>query len=409
MRLRRLPKRTSLVQETVTTLQEWISQGVLKHTLPGEMQLKVKLGVGRDTLRLALKSLTKEGWVLPAVKGRQRRVQTRRLSRLGKTAGDPLPVTFLSSHPVEHRSTLVELEDTRQRLAEQGRNLQFVAPDIFQLKHPQRRLKRLVREHPSAAWILYGTNEPIQRWFAEQGVPTFLYETPFPGVDLPFVAADWEAAAFHAGIQLVRQGHRRIGMLEYQECGPGLLAAEQGLKRALATVGVTERMMVFNDSSPVSVARSLDLAFRLKQRPTALIVTRASQLLTCYSWLASRGIKVPTDASLICLANDSWYVDLHPQVCHYQPDSQTMSRQIAKRVLELVATGQVVRDSILTPMEYVSGATIGPAPDGRAAINLRATAGVPLVPAAQVLFSKKRPDELACDIGLHSCKSKFEH
>lgn len=390
-RMKRLPKRTSLVQETATTLKEWISQGVLKHTLPGELQLKVKLGVGRDTLRLALKSLTKEGWVLPAIKGQQRHVQTRRLPRLGKTAGDHLPVTFLSPHPVEHRITLLELEDTRQRLAEQGRSLQFVAPDIFHLKHPQRRLKRLVREHPSAAWILYVTSEPIQRWFAEQGVPTFLYETPFPGVDLPFVVADWEAAAFHAGIQLLRQGHRRIGMLEYHERRPGLLAAEEGLKRALATVGVTERMMVFNDDrSPVSVARSLDLAFSLKQRPTALVVTRATQLLTCYSWLASRGIKVPADVSLVCLANDSWYADLHPQVCHYLPNSQTMSRQIAKRVLELVATGQVVRDSIRVPMEYVPGATIGPTPDARPTINLPATAGVPLVPAARVLFSNKR-------------------
>ena len=390
-RMKRLPKRTSLVEETATTLKEWISQGVVKHTLPGEMQLKVKLGVGRDTLRLALKSLTKDDWVLPAIKGRPRRVQTRRLPRLGKAVGDHLPVTFLSPHPVEHRITLLELEDTRQRLAEQGRSLQFVAPDIFHLKHPQRRLERLVCEHPSAAWILYVTSEPMQRWFAEQSLPTFLYETPFPGVELPFVVADWEAAAFHAGIQLVRQGHRRIGMLEYHERRPGLLAAEQGLKRALATVGVTERMMVFNDDrSPVSVARSLDRAFSLKQRPTALVVTRASQLLTCYSWLASRGIKVPTDASLVCLANDSWYADLHPQVCHYLPNSQTMSRQIAKRVLELVATGQVLRDSIRMPLEYVPGATIGPAPGARAAINHPAKAGVSPEPAAQVLFSKRR-------------------
>jgi hypothetical protein len=46
-----LPKRTSLVHETATTLKEWISTGMLSEALPGELQLKGRLGVGRDTLR----------------------------------------------------------------------------------------------------------------------------------------------------------------------------------------------------------------------------------------------------------------------------------------------------------------------------------------------------------------------
>jgi DNA-binding LacI/PurR family transcriptional regulator len=363
---KRLPKRTSLVDETAATLKEWISRSVLKQILPGELQLKNRLRVGRDTLRLALKALTDEGWILPAVKGQQRRVATQRLPRGGGSSADRLPVTFLSPHAVEHRITLLETEDTQQRLAEQGRRLQFISPEIFHLKRPQRHLERLVQEHPSSAWILYVTSEPIQRWFAEQGLPTFLYEAPFPGVDLPYVVADWEAAAFHAGIQLVRHGHRRIGMLEYQERRPGLLLAERGLKRALATVGAEDRMMLFKDDrSPISVARSLEMAFSLKAKPTAIIATRAAQLLTCYSWLASQGIRVPAEISLISLANDSWYAEFDPPICHYQPNSRIISRQMAQRVLDLVATGRVGRKSVRVPMDYVAGATIGPVTGGR--------------------------------------------
>jgi DNA-binding LacI/PurR family transcriptional regulator len=381
---KRLPKRTSLVEETAATLKEWISQGILKQTLPGELQLKARLGVGRDTLRLALKSLTEEGWVLPAVKGQQRRVPNRHLPRAGTAVAAHLPVTFLSPHQVEHRITLLEMEDTQQRLMEQGRRLQFVAPDIFHLKHPQRHLERLVREQPSAAWILYVTTEPIQRWFADRGLPAFLYEVPFRGVDLPFVVADWEAAAFHAGIQLIRQGHRRIGILEYHDRRPGLIAAEQGLKRALGTVGAEDRLMVFKDDrTPVSVARSLELAFGLKDRPTGLVATRAPQLLTCYSWLASRGIKVPGDVSLLCLANDSWYADLDPPVCYYEPNSRMISRQIAQRVLELVTTGRVARASVCVPMEYRAGATIGPV-DGHKSAKVSPRPTLSLNPSAAI-------------------------
>jgi DNA-binding LacI/PurR family transcriptional regulator len=126
---------------------------------------------------------------------------------------------------------------------------------------------------------LYITGEAIQRWFEQSGIPAFLYEFPFAGVNLPYVAPDWEAAAFHAGVQLARQGHRVIGILEYRERRPGLVAEERGLERALATAGGGGHLVVFKDDrTPASVARSLELAFGLKERPTALVLTRAPQL-----------------------------------------------------------------------------------------------------------------------------------
>lgn len=358
-----LPKRISLVTETAAALKEWIATGVLRDILPGELQLKKRLGVGRDTLRLALKALTQEGWVTPAFKGRQRRVQALHLPPAEEVKATKLPVTFLSPHPVESRATLLEMEDTQMRLAEQGHTMRYLAPAVFRLKHPEHRLRQLVRTNPSAAWILYLASEPIQRWFEDQSLPTFIYGSPFPGVNLPFVASHWEAAAFHAGVQLVRRGHRIIGIMEYHVRFPGVLREEQGLERALATAGTEGRLIRFKDDrTPASIARSLELAFGLRERPTALVLTYTSQLLTCYSWLVSRGIRVPADVSLVSLTNDSWFGDLYPSICYYRPDTKLMSRSIADRVMELVEMRQVVKKSRRIPLEYVSGATIGPAP-----------------------------------------------
>lgn len=358
-----LPKRTSLVHETAATLKQWIGSGILGDVLPGELQLKTRLGVGRDTLRLALKLMTDEGWVQPAAKGLQRRVLAKHPISSPPVGKELLPVTFLSPNRIEHRVTLLEMEDTQRGLAEQGRSMRFLSPDIFHLKHPDRQLERLVHAHPSAAWVLYLTSGPIQHWFARQGLPTFLYEWPFSGVNLPHVVPDWESAAFHAGLQLIRQGHRVIGIFEYQERRPGLLVEENGLQRALATTGDTGRLMVFKDDlSPPSVARSLEAAFKLKERPTALVFTRAPQVLTCFSWLTSKGIRVPADVSLVALANDSWYAELFPTLSFYEPNTKAYSREIARRVLELANTGRVTRKSLKIPLEHVAGATIGPAP-----------------------------------------------
>lgn len=359
----RMPRRISLVHETARTLKEWISNGILTAKLPGELRLKTQLGVGRDTLRSALKLLANEGWISTSGKGSQRRIEPGRLTSQLTAVSRRLPVTFLSPHAIEHRVTLLEMADTESRLMQQGLNLRFLSPEIFHLKNPERQLENLVETHPSSAWILFISSEPIQRWFSERGVPTFLYELPFPSVDLPYVASDWEGAAFHAGIQLLRQGHRVIGIFEYKDRRPGLLAMENGLKRALASVGTEGQLAVFKDDlSPASVARSLESAFSRKEKPTALVLSRAAQALTCYSWLASRGIRVPADVSLVSLANDSWFKDLHPTICHYQPATTLMSRNIADRVLELIATGQVTRKSLRVELEYIPGATIGPAP-----------------------------------------------
>src|SRR5271168_4239853 len=166
-----LPKRNSLVHETASTLKQWIASGILKDVMPGELDLKERLRVGRDTLRLALELLINEGWVEPSVQGRKRRIHVQKLPGIKQHDNAELPVTFLSPYSVEQGQTLLEMEDTQKRLVELGRELQYVSPDIFHLKDPEHQLENLVQTHPSAAWVLYAASSPIQHWFAKQGLP----------------------------------------------------------------------------------------------------------------------------------------------------------------------------------------------------------------------------------------------
>lgn len=365
--MEQLPIRTNLVSQTTSTIKQWITGGVLRGTLPGEMRLKAQLGVGRDTLRLALKALAREGWITAPVKRRQRRVNVKHLPASPGRPQNRLPVTFLSPDPVATMATLLEIEQTRARLAQLGHELRFLAPPIFHLHTPDRELERLVRDNPSAAWLLYVVSAPVQRWFEKQNLPAFIFHcSPFPGVNLPYVVSDWDAAAFHAGLQLVRQKHRVVGIMEYRDRFPGVARVAQGLERALAMAGNNSRLISFKDDrTPASIARSLAAAFSLPDRPTALMITYSTQLLTCYPWLVARGIRVPGDVSLVSIVDDRWFGDLHPPICYYQPDLGLASKTIADRVVELVETGQVVSKSLRLRMEYARGGTIGPAPEGK--------------------------------------------
>ena len=193
-------------------------------------------------------------------------------------------------------------------MLEQGRELRFVSSPRVHSEKPDLHLKQIVSEHPSAAWMLHFVNEATQRRFDKQGLPAFIYGSPFPGVNLPFVVNDWESAAYHAGVQLTRYGHRVIAQMAFEQMMPGMLAIERGLRRALTSISPPAQLLVFRDeSAPGSLAHSLETAFKMEQRPTALVLCSSSQLLTCYSWMTSKGIAVPRQVSTVCIPSDSWF------------------------------------------------------------------------------------------------------
>jgi DNA-binding LacI/PurR family transcriptional regulator len=307
--------------------------------------------------------LMDEGWIESSSQGRKRRIHAQKLSGLKKRADADLPVTFLSPYPVEQGQTLVEMEDTQKRLVEIGRELRYISADIFHLKDPEHQLENLVQTHPSAAWVLYASSKPIQLWFAKHNIPVVISGWPYEGVNLPYVTKDWEPAGFHTGLQCIRNGHRNIGMFEYVERGVGAMLIEHGLRRAMETSAGGAKLSMFKDErTPESVAKAYETAFKLKDRPTAMVLTSSNHLLTSLSWLISKGIRVPDDVSLVVLPNDTWYSEFYPPLCHYKPNTKSFSHGMAERVLELIEFGRVIRKSLAVPVEYVPGATIGPAP-----------------------------------------------
>ena len=226
----RIPHRQPLPIQAADIILEMISSGDIQDLLPGERSLASQLQIGRDTLRAALEILEADGIISSREHGKRRRIlsSATRKSRATKRIAFLSPKTLVQLPPW----MLVEFDTLRELLNQRGYVLQLVTPGLFHLKNPARKLESLIKDIEADAWILHQCTPPVQEWFDAQKIPALIRGYPQPDIQIPFIDEDWEAAAFHAGTLLKRNGHRRVGLLIPDTHLAGLRATEVGLRKA---------------------------------------------------------------------------------------------------------------------------------------------------------------------------------
>lgn len=329
-----MPERGNLVVECVRVMKLRISSGEWGHLLPGERRMAEMLQVGRDTVRLSLAQLEREGVLEPADAGMRRKI-------LGVVAGRSKPrelrIGMLTHQPLEQlpQPTLLEIDHIRRALAAKGGSLEVHSPAWYEQRNPSARLATLVEEEACSAWILLRSSAAVQGWFSAQELPGLIRGYPHPGVSLPHLDVDWHATARHAAGLLWRMGHRQVVILSPPEKLMGVAAAVQGVMD-LREPGF-EALELKENGTRDGVSKVLARALRLKQAPTAIITTRPRQAATALTWLASQGIRVPGDLSIITLAWEPFLDHLVPEMTGYRVDREAVAKLMVRRLERLAA------------------------------------------------------------------------
>lgn len=350
----RIPSRQSLPAQAAQIIQEMISDGDLHDLLPGERTLASQLQIGRDTLRAALGLLEAEAIISPKEHGKRRRI----LTPAGKTKTATQNIAFLSPKSLAQLPPwmLVEFDSLRDLLSQRGYRLQLITPGLFHLKNPARKLANLLSDTDTDAWILYQCPGTIQQWFHQQKIPSLIRGYPAPNITIPFIDEDWEAAAYHAGTLLKRNGHQRIGLLMPDSKLAGLAATEKGLRKALPEADAL--IPIIEKGSAENVALSLARTLRLESPPTAIVATRSRHTLSMISWLAQQQRSVPRDLSLITITSEPWFDHLLPKPCHYFSDPAQLARTVVRHILP-IAQGKTTGTTrkLLIP-QFIPGDTV---------------------------------------------------
>ena len=332
-----MPSRGNLVADCVRVMHLRIASGAWARLLPGERRLAETLQVGRDTIRLAVQQLERDGVLGMAEAGSRRRiVGALAVERGGKTRH--LKIGLLAHRRLEQlpQPLLLEIDRIRDALANKNGSLEVFAPGWYEQRNPVKRLEALVAEERCSAWMLLRSSAAVQEWFSKSGTPCLIRGYPHPGTDLPHLDVDWHATARHAAGRLWRMGHRRVVVLSPAEPLKGVEAAVRGVLE-LGEPGFEASVMV-EDGSTAGVIRILGRVLRLQPGPTAIIATRARQAATALTWLASQGVKVPENLSLVTLAWEPFLDHLVPEISGYRIDPEAVAKLVVRR-LERLATG----------------------------------------------------------------------
>ena len=356
-----IPSRGNLVLDCIRVMRMRIASGEWFQTVPGERRLAEILHVGRDTVRLALQQMERNGLLAPSAIGNRRRKILHVPPAKKAEAKRSLKIGLLVHRPLDQLSQpmLLEIYRIRVLLADKGGSLEVCAPGWYNEKNPAKRLEELVSEERCDAWILMRSSEAVQQWFVERRVPGLIRGCPFPGVDLPHLEVDWHATARHAAGQLWRLGHRRVIVMKPAESLNGEEAAVSGAM----DLGEPdfEVSVVTEDGTPHSIGCGLARALHYKEPPTAVIATSPRQAATALTWLSSQGIRVPHHISLITLAWEPFLGHLVPEVASYQTNPESVAKLVVKRLQRLLeGDPNPVENRWIMP-KAASGTSIGKA------------------------------------------------
>jgi len=292
-----LPKSRTLPALAADSLREAIANGIWKTVLPSERDLARELGVGRGVIRAALARLQDEGVVQKRPKAKARILAPgRESSRPGDTA-----IVFLSTydrrwayrpfHPAVHGDQYRVVEIAMPRLQE---------------PRAKETLATITGRHPNAIWVLVSQPLPVQRWFGQHHPDrTLILGHRFPGVELPAIDTDTEAACWHAAVQMARQGCRSITLLQSRGKRAGELAAQHGLRRfqgAYPDIRVRIRIAPRHPSGFDALLEPLRVA---AGRPAGMILGHPYYAIALVCAALKRGVAIGRDLCLASLFEDS--------------------------------------------------------------------------------------------------------
>jgi len=359
--MKSIPRRQSLVSQTVSILRDEIHRGTWQDWLPGERALCESLQVSRNTLRAALAQLKQEKVVRSDHGAGNRILRNPRRPREALRSRD---VALLAPEALERLrpSMTLWIDELRAMLSERGCRLHVFHGPQYYRDRPAAALQKLVDQHPHRCWLLTLSSAGMQRWFEEKAIPCVVAGSIYEGLTLPFRDLDHRALCRHAAGVLLALGHRKLALLTRKSSRAGDLESEAGFTEGVQGSPHAEAkvLVCHHDASVSGISRAVTRLLEQQDPPTALLVANAYHYLTVAGRLAQLGWRVPAEMALISRDEDPFLSFVVPEPARYVVSPLVMAKSLLRPVLELLEGGVITHREIRIMPDFLRGETLAP-------------------------------------------------
>ena len=346
----------SASEQVAGYLRENLRRGTWAKTMPGESRLAAQLGIGCDTIKMALRHLENEGLLVSQGPGRRRKIV------LPEELAKPPALRVAILLYEQSDQSLDYFIDCKSRLEAAGHTVFYAPSNLTEIKMDVRRLARMVGKTEADAWVVGAGTGEVLEWFHQQKIPVFANGGLRLKLKIAGTGPDNIPAIVEATRRLIELGHQRIVFLDslYNFSEPR--AAGRAFLDALSAGGIT--VGSYNlpgwEGGLEGLYAYLDSSFQISP-PTAIIAGSSPNYFATQSFLGNRGIRVPQDLSLICVDDDPHFSQSQPSVSCVRWSPQPIVNRIVRWVNNVSQGKEDTRQTVIKA-EFIEGGTIGPAP-----------------------------------------------
>ena len=353
MRQLRLLTAAEQVAEHLLTL---IKSSQFTAGLPGAISLSKKLGVNHKTMESALQILEKKQILINNGIRKRRTINNKSVTKIDNKC---LRIAILPMEKSdENVNYIIEL---RNLLLDNGHQPFFTDKSLMNLGMDIKKVSRFVKRNKADAWIVNAASREILQWFASQNVATFALFGHYLDLPIAAIAPKKSTAIIKATNHLIKMGHQRISLLCRKHLrAPNPTPVVSAMLEELEKSGI--KTSEFNlpdwEETKEGYNKILNSLFKITP-PTAIITDEAFMYTATLQYLASRGLKVPEDVSIICTDNDPNFDWCSPEVSHIKWDARPVLRRIIRWANNISAGKNDIRQSVILA-DFVAGETTGP-------------------------------------------------
>ncbi|MES2696885.1 MAG: substrate-binding domain-containing protein [Verrucomicrobiota bacterium] len=361
------PRRMLLADQVAQSIEREIEVERWREWLPSERTLQRALNVSRQTVRAALERLVANKRIaVEPYRGYRIKPVAARGKKKRSAAVASREVGVICSEPVYRMPPrfIQVLDVFRALCAEAGWNVDVLEGQRFTRTDPGRLMPRLVRTTPKACWVLVLAHRRMQEWFEKSELPVVVYGNVYPGLTLSSAGINYHACIRHATSLLLARGHRRIALVAYDTRRAGELDSVRGFREAFEAHrdgAAVPLLLERPDSDADALCRQLDGALRSAHPPTAFVISHTHHYATVATHLASRGLRIPADVSLICRSEDPFLQFMRPTPAFYRANMEVAARLLFDRVRHAIeGTARPGDQRLLMPELVPGGSVAGP-------------------------------------------------